>query len=358
MDGDRQDIPGANLDPARTKLMAFKLRMAELRPAAPDHPTKAHRAQALSHSDVVPAPLRPVIAVMGDTETGRKVLDSLRAEGVQIRQSDAALDAMAPAGLRLMALYDPDRKQITLRETGVDAESAASLLVHEGRHALQDAQGALDFQKEPWRLTAGGFMDAVRGAEADAHAVQAQFAYERRQSGHPEAWRFMERFNRPTVEGFDRAAAGDPAQALSGEARAAAFDAFLGDAAQTRTYVQMNFRQWIASLSEAPSAQAVGSRGYDPTVLGQGGRRLLDPSDPRHCFDAETDAKLTGAARQLVTLLRATDQERARLLDRDEVKQALQTFRLNRGQVEQMARPAPEPGRQALLARSLQREGR
>ncbi len=351
MDGDRQDIPGANLDPARTKLMAFKLRMAELRPAAPDR-----APQSLSTSEAVPPTLRPVIDVMGATETGRQVLDSLRAEGVQIRQSDAALDAMAPAGLRLMALYDPDRKQITLRETGVDAESAASLLVHEGRHALQDAQGALDFQKEPWRLTAGGFMDAVRGAEADAHAVQAQFAYERRQSGHPEAWRFMERFNRPTVEGFDRAAARDSAQALSGEARAAAFDAFLGDAAQTRTYVQMNFRQWVASLAEAPSAQAVGSRGYDPAVLGQGGGRLLDPSDARHCFDAETDAKLTGAARQLVTLLRATAQERARLLDRDEVKQALQTFQLNRGQVEQMARP--DPGRQALLARSMQREGR
>lgn len=332
-------IPAANQS---TSVAAFKAAMAGLRKSV-----VADAAAEPVRAFGVPSALAPATEMASRTATGRWLLDALQDCQVTIREDDAYLDRMAPAGLRMMAAYDPASKSIALR-SGVDPAITASLLVHEGRHALQDAGGALSFDQQPWRLSAGAFMGQIRGVEADAHALQAQYAYELRQTGHSAAWDFL-RQNKPAVAGaFEQSVGENAANLDSGKAMKAAFDAFLHDPVETKTYTSMNLPQWIASLREAPRGDLVGRQAYDPdrlaAVVKQGPKDYVGAEHLRssvHGLDARTDTEVTKAAQGLVTLWRADPDKRAELLQKDEFQQALQTFRLTPQEVDQIAGVLP-----------------
>lgn len=333
--GDAPALPDAGENMADASPIAvFKAAMAGLRE---------------NRTDDFPPSLQQVTEAAGQSPTGRWMLDQLGKHEVSIREDSAYLDSMAPPGLRLMAAYDPPTKSIALR-SGLDPEATAALLVHEGRHALQDASGALAFDRQPWRLSAGSFMAGIRAVEADAHALQAQFSYERYQAGQSAAWEFL-RQNKPgTAKAFEASVHDDPANLGNGVAMKAAFDAFLADPAEIRNYTAMNLPQWVASLREAPSAGEVGRGTFDPQPLvgmAKAGPLDYQPLAPDSRIptglDPVADAELTKSGANLVALLRSNASRRAELLQQDDYRATLQMFRLSPQDLNHLAQTLPPP---------------
>ena len=118
--------------------------------------------------------------------------------------------------------------------TDYEAERLTETLVHEGRHAQQDARGL------NWH-SSGNVRPEERLAinwmkEADARLAGIVFAYEMQQAGEPEHMRILKRdtWYRPMIRAFERSLAQNPDDML--EAMRSSLKAFRGGYGLSRHY--------------------------------------------------------------------------------------------------------------------------
>lgn len=332
-------------------LMALKADMAQAR-LKPERVATFEREVAeagigpmsCAAPEALPANLGRSWAAMTETATGRQIAEGMLANDVWICEGPGFLRAGAPPGAVMLAAYHPGANVVVMSDKG-DPEVAAMYLAHEGRHGIQKANGV--WAAEVTRLTYGANHARVMAYEGDAHAVQTQVAYERKQMGHPEAWQALSRTNPGLTRSFAQAVERDAGAAGSGAALRAAYDAFVADPPSQSRYEMQAAAQWLGQAGSAADVAAVGTVDrFDggpilATAQRDGGNYLKDfgaPIEEARTIAPGRDAVLSRFGRNLARYVGGSDDDRAALRDNAEFQAMMRTSGTSLSEIDAMLR--------------------